>query len=190
MAAASTHRVLQDAVSAWLMPAVAAHILPAVWGFSLGQHAPGEPRTLASSTVRLLTPNWHHVFCRRWTVVRRRPQYDSREECNVALCDEEGPNDPSCCDAMSFDMYLRFFLACMILVLLLECGGGFYLVSRSTVSCRNVLLVLVVGVRSFDMMSDWYVTAGRAIVLRRPNQNKSMLPVPPPFVPSFSRDNT
>ena len=53
--------------------------------------------------------------------------------------------------------YNTFFLACAILVLLLEVAGAWYLVSQESLEWRNVLLVMVVGVRSFDMMSDWYV---------------------------------
>ena len=43
------------------------------------------------------------------------------------------------------------------MVLLLEVAGGWYLVSQESLEWRNVLLVMVVGVRTFDMMSDWYV---------------------------------
>ena len=51
--------------------------------------------------------------------------------------------------------YKEFFIAAIAIVLVLECGGGIYLLMQDTVQCRNVLLVLVVGVRSFDMFSDW-----------------------------------
>ena len=51
--------------------------------------------------------------------------------------------------------YKQFFIAAIAVVLVLECGGAIYLLMQDTVQCRNVLLVLVVGVRSFDMFSDW-----------------------------------
>ena len=55
--------------------------------------------------------------------------------------------------------YKIFFWVCAIVVLLLEVAGAWYLVSQESLEWRNVLLVMVVGVRTFDMMSDWYVGA-------------------------------
>ena len=51
--------------------------------------------------------------------------------------------------------YNNFYLACAILLLLIELAGGAYLISLDDLKWGNVIFVLVVGMRTFDMMSDW-----------------------------------
>ena len=54
--------------------------------------------------------------------------------------------------------YFDFYLACCILVLVIELCGGGYILSKDEVKWKHIAIVLVAGIRSFDMMSDWVRT--------------------------------
>ena len=51
--------------------------------------------------------------------------------------------------------YNNFYIACCVLLILIELAGGAYLISLDDLKWGNVIFVLVVGMRTFDMMSDW-----------------------------------
>ena len=53
------------------------------------------------------------------------------------------------------EAYVAFYLTVCCLVLVIEILGGCYLVNKDHREAKDILFVIVVGVRSFDMMSDW-----------------------------------
>ena len=53
------------------------------------------------------------------------------------------------------EAYVAFYLTVCGLVLVIELLGGCYLANKESVEPKDILFVFIVGVRSFDMMSDW-----------------------------------
>lgn len=53
------------------------------------------------------------------------------------------------------EQYGTFYIAVVLLVLLIEIVGGVYVLTRKQIKWKHVMIVGVAGVRSFDMMSDW-----------------------------------
>jgi len=53
------------------------------------------------------------------------------------------------------EQYKVFYITVVVLVLIIEISGGVYLLRKETIRWQDVILIGVVGMRSFDMCSDW-----------------------------------